>query len=335
MVQTLRLLERRLRGAIARHTFAVADLPADPSPWLWSKGVARLCDFHGPADYWLAPTESVQNPSMFRQHYGAAHGLVWLRLGTRARDGTPCDIDHFVGAALPTIHRPFVLITTDGDAAVPSELPTATVRSLIESPWLVAWHTQNHDGSGPAKIAPFPIGLDLHTPRPFTSPRRLAADLRHIAATARPVGDRPLVVFSDIGLSLASVDRRAAVAALADLPHVSLSRRRVSQQEIWRRYAGHAFVLSLRGNGLDCHRTWEALYLGCIVITRTSSLDPLFEGLPVVRIGSWDEIRNPANLSRWRDQYGPLASTDRMAKLDAPAYVDRIRRAHRLVELPA
>jgi hypothetical protein len=178
-------------------------------------------------------------------------------------------------------------------------------------------------------MAPFPIGLDLHTPRPFTSPRRLAAGLRQIATTARPLRDRPLAVFSDVGLSQASEDRRAAVAALANLPHITLGRRRVSQRRIWMRYADHAFVLSLRSNGLDCHRTWEALYLGAIVITKASSLDPLFEGLPVVSIGSWEELRSAANLEHWREQLGSLAAVDRIAsRLDAGAYIEGIRLAH-------
>ena len=124
LVNRLRSLPREVSGALARHSFAITDLPEEPSPWLWSKGLARHCDFRGPAGYWLAPTENVESPTMFRRHYAAAHGLVWVRLGTRARDLRSSDIDHFAQAALPHIRRPFVLITTDGDASVPSNLPT-------------------------------------------------------------------------------------------------------------------------------------------------------------------------------------------------------------------
>ena len=45
--------------------------------------------------------------------------------------------------------------------------------------------------------------------------------------------------------------------------------------------------MSPQGNGLDCHRTWEALILKTIPIVRTSSLDPLYEGLPVVVVHEW------------------------------------------------
>jgi hypothetical protein len=50
------------------------------------------------------------------------------------------------------------------------------------------------------------------------------------------------------------------------------------------------FVLSPRGNGIDCHRTWEALLMGAIPIVRTSTLDPLFDDLPVLIVEDWNTI---------------------------------------------
>ena len=62
------------------------------------------------------------------------------------------------------------------------------------------------------------------------------------------------------------------------------------------------FVISPFGTGLDCFRTWEALIFGHIVIVQSSSLDALYEGLPVVLIEEWTEI-NEENLLKWRDRY--------------------------------
>jgi hypothetical protein len=42
------------------------------------------------------------------------------------------------------------------------------------------------------------------------------------------------------------------------------------------------FVLSPPGNGLDCHRTWEAMLLRVIPIVESNELDPLFSDLPVL-----------------------------------------------------
>jgi hypothetical protein len=50
------------------------------------------------------------------------------------------------------------------------------------------------------------------------------------------------------------------------------------------------FVVSPKGHGLDTHRTWEALLMGCIPIVPSSTLNPLYEDLPVIVINSWDEV---------------------------------------------
>jgi hypothetical protein len=52
----------------------------------------------------------------------------------------------------------------------------------------------------------------------------------------------------------------------------------------------YAFVLSPHGNGLDCHRTWEALILGCIPIVKRSLLDSLYEDLPVLIVYNWFNV---------------------------------------------
>ena len=59
-------------------------------------------------------------------------------------------------------------------------------------------------------------------------------------------------------------------------------------------YNSYNFVLSPRGNGLDCHRTWELFLAGVIVITKTSSLDEMFtqNNLPVVLLKDWSELND-------------------------------------------
>jgi hypothetical protein len=51
------------------------------------------------------------------------------------------------------------------------------------------------------------------------------------------------------------------------------------------------FVLSPRGNGLDCHRTWEALYCGAIpVVTQGTLSRTLTDALPILVVDSWDAV---------------------------------------------
>jgi len=50
------------------------------------------------------------------------------------------------------------------------------------------------------------------------------------------------------------------------------------------------FVISPHGMGLDCHRTWESLYLGAFVIVQKSSLDEMYVDLPVLILDKWADL---------------------------------------------
>lgn len=92
--------------------------------------------------------------------------------------------------------------------------------------------------------------------------------------------------------------------------------------------ASHKFVLAPPGNGLDCYRIWEALYLGCIPILTESVFSHALAGLglPVAVVQNpyaldansleswWDEVQGEgaafysleaATLSYWRNRMCP------------------------------
>ena len=52
----------------------------------------------------------------------------------------------------------------------------------------------------------------------------------------------------------------------------------------------HFFIFSPPGNGIDCHRTWEALYLNRVPIIYDVYKSDLFENLPVLIIKKETEL---------------------------------------------
>jgi hypothetical protein len=50
------------------------------------------------------------------------------------------------------------------------------------------------------------------------------------------------------------------------------------------------FVLCPRGNGIDTHRFWEALYMGCIPICLKQDLLPCQVPMPVLALESWSQL---------------------------------------------
>lgn len=63
----------------------------------------------------------------------------------------------------------------------------------------------------------------------------------------------------------------------------------------------YKFVLSPRGGGEDCHRTWEALYMGCIPIVLSSSINEIYDELPVLVVNCWSEITEELLHSKWEE----------------------------------
>ena len=62
-----------------------------------------------------------------------------------------------------------------------------------------------------------------------------------------------------------------------------------SLQYYWR-VAEHLFTVSPEGNGVDCHRTWEALYLRSIPIVQRSKEMEHFSDLPILFTQDYTEL---------------------------------------------
>jgi hypothetical protein len=64
----------------------------------------------------------------------------------------------------------------------------------------------------------------------------------------------------------------------------------VSNPKCYDEWVKYKFVLSPPGAGIDCHRTWEAVSVGCIPIVLSSELNELYEDLPILIVETWDQI---------------------------------------------
>lgn len=56
------------------------------------------------------------------------------------------------------------------------------------------------------------------------------------------------------------------------------------------RMSQHKFVISPPGNGIDCHRTWEALYVGSIPIVIKNDIYKDWCDLPILQVNSYNDI---------------------------------------------
>lgn len=254
-----------------------------------SRGIIENCDIHAEEPMSSSVAEDyVRSIPTKCEQVAIDRDLVSIYLCT---DSIPL----FITEVLADIRRPFTLVTGDSDLTV-SGLTIRDIETLLSSPYLKKWFGQNLSYNH-SKIEPMPIGLDFHSawqnPRHYSGchilPAHQEGELRSICRTAKKFSERkPLVVCDWIGHSTYG-DREEARLAIPEEVRI-VPTRRLPRHELWQVYAKHAFVASPSGVGLDCHRTWEAIALGCVPIVKKSPLTPLFEGMPVLVVENWSQL---------------------------------------------
>lgn len=303
--------------------------PFEATRWVWSRGLALSCDHNGGLLFVRGQRGSRAplrfNPADFERVKDG--DLVWTRL---------IALPQFLREALPRIQARFGLVTGDEDWSIPKSFDGSA--ELLESPKLVHWFTQNLDGAGThPKLQAFPIGLDYHTisngPRwghQQATPAAQEAELEQLRAVMPANSERLLLAHADFHFNKHKHqtwgdDRDAVQHALNGNANVVFQANKLKRIDLWREKTRYAFVVSPHGNGLDCHRTWESLVLGNIVIVKRSSLDPLYEGLPVVIVDDWREI-SAENLKKWHVQHASaFARPEVTERLTNQYWIDRAR----------
>jgi len=204
--------------------------------------------------------------------------------------------------SLHLIHEPFFLVSGGSDYTIPSHDVFSSGNheffELLNHPKIIHMFAQNciirHH-----KITSIPIGIDYHTMfrKPqcydswggFCTPIEQEMLLLHLRDTATPLNERELLCYSNFHFSTTYQDRKDAIAMIPK-EIIYYEPNYVDRTTTWTHQVKYPFVISPHGNGLDCHRTWEALALGCIPIVRTSPIDILYQDLPVLIVSNWSDI---------------------------------------------
>lgn len=163
---------------------------------------------------------------------------------------------------------------------------------------------------GSREIAtPIPIGLENWGWQRNGVPR----DFSRLISQGLPSHDaREINLLSSFSVSTNRFERTKALDFLNTYPYKFQSDRFMSPKTYRELVLKSRFVISPPGNGPDCHRTWEAMYLGAvpIVLNRYWPFSP--EDLPVLCVNEWTEIpraienyipTNPCEIGWLRDTF--------------------------------
>jgi hypothetical protein len=85
-------------------------------------------------------------------------------------------------------------------------------------------------------------------------------------------------------------ERSAARAAAMKVEGVYIADSNTSPRDYRELVKASKYVLSPPGNGPDCHRTWEAIYLGAIPIVKSEFWPFSGMDLPVNVLNNWSDL---------------------------------------------
>ncbi len=175
------------------------------------------------------------------------------------------------------LQNPFVLITHNSDYNLIEEDPD--IQIVLKCERLVCWWGQNlcflH-----LKIRPLPIGLANsmweHGKLEYYVQKQKTED-----------------VYFNFNINTNPEERLKCANAIS-LPMLPM----VSVKENIERLATYRWCICPEGNGVDTHRLWECLYLGCVpIVKRTPFIDVLVHHMeiPLIVLDEWNQFCVPNN----------------------------------------
>lgn len=208
-------------------------------------------------------------------------------------------INNFFNNVYNKIKNNFILITIETDGF-------EIKKEWLEKEKLINWYTWNKPYEHP-KLKALPIGLNHER------------HYKQIIQSKRKEKNKLLMINFDTGThnerNKIMIKAKKEWSDFASFPKYNTNTKkyqsksyiegtiRVNEapEDYYKNLSEYKFVLSPRGAGIDCHRTWEALYMGSIPIVLKSSIEELYEDLPILVLNNWDEISKELLEKTWEE----------------------------------
>jgi hypothetical protein len=192
----------------------------------------------------------------------------------------------------PLIPMRYILVTHNGDLPCPGNYA-----AYLDDDKLLAWFGQNVETCKHPKLHPIPIGLENRYSK-NGNPKLIEKVRKSVSPT-----DKPYLLYMNFTLQTQLKERSYVFNLFKDKQFCKQSPPSKPYAHYLKDLAQSFFVLCPRGNGLDCHRTWEALYMGAVPIVKSSNMDAVFSNLPVLIVNQWDEITEDFLIKKWEEMH--------------------------------
>tara|TARA_B100000003_G_scaffold208705_1_gene229950 strand:+ start:1998 stop:2837 length:840 start_codon:yes stop_codon:yes gene_type:complete len=166
------------------------------------------------------------------------------------------------------LKTPFILITHYGGH-------NAGNHRIKEHPLLIKWYGQNMSVIS-HKTEAIPLGLE--------NPHWKRTDIDFINKNKN--NDKTELLY----INLSTNTHNSRPGTINALKKKFTINKKVDWYTYIKELSRHKFCISPRGSGVDCHRTWECLYLGVIPIVEKSVQMNYFQDLPILFVDNYNNI---------------------------------------------
>lgn len=149
----------------------------------------------------------------------------------------------------------------------------------LEGNKIKKWYCQNRETSHP-KLFSIPIGL-ANSQWPHGN-QNLITEIRN------KNNSKEFLVYKNFDINTNSHERNICNNITCNNGIPLASSKPIA--EYWEYMSKSVFVISPPGNGIDCHRIWEALYLRCVPIVKEHEAFSQFKHLPILFVKTWEEV---------------------------------------------
>lgn len=179
-------------------------------------------------------------------------------------------LENFYNEIVTSLNTKFVLITHYGD------MEAGIHDKILHHPLLIKWYGQNMRIISD-KTLPIPLGLENQYWK------------RTNILTIKKNYSNSKEKLLYLNFSLHTNPNRSKIMNIL-LQNGFNKNKKLDWDSYIEDLSRHKFCISPKGNGVDCHRTWECLYLGVIPIVEKSQHMSYFQDLPILFVDSYDNI---------------------------------------------
>jgi len=171
------------------------------------------------------------------------------------------------------IQLPFTLITHNSDIGIKEEY-----KPLADNKKIIKWFGQNNSLIH-SKTISLPIGI---------ARKKYSHGNTALLSLLSKNYKKKNLVYKNFSIDT-NINERSIINQITTQNGIYMSDK-CDQYQYLQNISEAVFVISPPGNGIDCHRIWECLYLKSIPIVQYHHTFEQFKHLPILFIDSWNDV---------------------------------------------